>query len=63
MTNANGKLNGVYEKTNETMFAKPVYKTPYTSYYLYYYGTTWYIGADTNTHQAKNLVKDLIFTL
>merc|ERR1740128_345641 len=51
----NGKLNGVYEKTSQTMSAKPVYKTPYTSYYLFYSGTTRYIGADTNSYNAKNL--------
>ena len=53
-----GELNGVYEKTNQTSYNKPVYKTPYTSMYLYYYYTTWYMGNTIGTYKAKNLVNE-----
>ena len=53
-----GRLNGVYEKTNQTSNNKPVYKPPYTEMYLYYHGTTWYMGASIGTFKAKNLVNE-----
>ena len=53
-----GELNGVYEKTNQTSYNKPVYKTPYTEMYLYYYYTTWYMGNTIGTYKAQNLVNE-----